>query len=86
MNVSSDDVSNLKVQRALAETWKQIDPGTVIRVERTIEEAVRWCRTVAKGEGDIEVVGAGEGSSKPVSVLVTGSVHLVGGVLEVLDG
>ena len=73
MNVDKTAVENLEVQRALAETWKSADADTEIQVEKSIEEAILWCRGIAR-EDDGEV-----------SVLVTGSVHLVGGVLEVLE-
>ena len=75
MNTSKEAVDALEVQRGLAETWKEIDGGkpAVVEVKRSIEEAVEWCRGVARDvDGD-------------VMVLVTGSVHLVGGFLEVLE-
>ena len=75
MNASKEAVDALEVQRDLAKTWREIDgesPATV-EVKRSIEEAVGWCREVAK-EGKGETM-----------VLVTGSVHLVGGFLEVLE-
>lgn len=77
INTNSAAVANLEVQRGLAETWGGIDPKTVVEVKRSVEEAVAWCRGVAEAEqGD----GMGE-----VMVLVTGSVHLVGGFLEVVE-
>lgn len=77
MNTSSAAVEKLVVQRGLAETWRGVDPETVVEVKGSIEEAVGWCRDVAgAGDGDVE---------REVMVLVTGSVHLVGGFLEVLE-
>lgn len=77
MNTSAKAVENLVVQRGLAETWRGIDPETVVEVKGSVEEAVGWCRDMAgKGTGDAE---------EEVMVLVTGSVHLVGGFLEVLE-
>lgn len=77
MNTSAAAVERLDVQRGLAETWRGIDPEAVVEVKGSIEEAVGWCRDVAEAEeGDTE----GE-----VMVLVTGSIHLVGGFLEVLE-
>ena len=73
MNVSAAATDALQVQRALAETWKGIDNRTNVEVKGSIEEAVDWCRSVARHE-DGEVM-----------VLVTGSTHLVGGFLEVLE-
>lgn len=73
MNVSAAAIDALQVQRALAETWKGIDSSTNVEVKGSIEEAVEWCRNVARHE---------EGE---VMVLVTGSTHLVGGFLDVLE-
>ena len=79
MNTSSSAVGKLEVQRGLAETWRGVDPETVVEVKGSIEEAVGWCRDVAGKEHE-------EGERKDeVMVLVTGSVHLVGGFLEVLE-
>lgn len=79
MNTSSAAVQRLEVQRGLAETWKGVDPDAVVQVKGSIEEAVAWCRGVAEMEAE-----NGDGKEE-VMVLVTGSVHLVGGFLEVLE-
>lgn len=73
MNTNKQAVDTLEVQRGLAETWTALDAEAVVEVKTSIEEAVGWCRDVARDAG-------GE-----VKVLVTGSVHLVGGFLEVLE-
>lgn len=75
MNTSKEAVDALEVQRGLAETWREIDgeAPAAVEVKRSIEEAVDWCRGIAE---DVE---------EDVMVLVTGSVHLVGGFLEVLE-
>ncbi|KAH7043162.1 bifunctional protein folC [Macrophomina phaseolina] len=78
VNTNADDVEKLAVQDALARTWQDIDPQTEVKVVRTIEEAVAYARGVAAKAEGLE-----EGNQ--VMVLVTGSLHLVGGVLEVLD-
>ena len=73
INADAVAVQSLEVQKGLAETWKQIDPRADVNVVGSIEEAVGWCRDIA-GKMDDEVI-----------ILVTGSVHLVGGFLEVLE-
>lgn len=78
VNTNADDVEKLAVQEALAKTWSEIDPQTEVKVVRTIEEAVRYARGVAA-----EAKAQEEGEQ--VKVLITGSLHLVGGALEVLD-
>ncbi|KAI9712164.1 MAG: hypothetical protein M1812_007002 [Candelaria pacifica] len=77
VNASGKDVEELSVQKRLADTWAEIDNETSIKVLRTIEEAVLWVRELAGSER--------EGEQGDVMVLVTGSVHLVGGFLEVLE-
>ncbi|KAF9698778.1 hypothetical protein EKO04_003020 [Ascochyta lentis] len=77
MNTDKHEVDALAVQKALASTWSEIDSTAEVRVLKTIEEAVSAARTVAHGwakDTDAEVM-----------VLVTGSLHLVGGALEVLE-
>lgn len=71
INTSKSDVDSLRVQRELASTWGTIEPNTEVHVVNTIEDAVNMVREIA-------------GSSK-TEVLVTGSLHLVGGCIEVLE-
>ena len=73
LNMSGTAIGALEVQKGLAETWRGIDEQTKVEVKGTIEEAVEWCRGIARDE-DGEVM-----------VFVTGSTHLVGGFLEVLE-
>ncbi|KAL8727331.1 MAG: hypothetical protein Q9166_006099 [cf. Caloplaca sp. 2 TL-2023] len=76
INSDRQKVEAMEVQKGLRDTWKALDEQTEVQVKGSIEEAVRWVRDVANKEA------AGE----EVMVLVTGSVHLVGGFLEVLEG
>ncbi|KAF2755139.1 putative tetrahydrofolylpolyglutamate synthase [Pseudovirgaria hyperparasitica] len=69
---SGAEVDSMSVQKALAETWREIDPVVDVSVLRTIEEAVEKVREIAGGEEE-------------VMALITGSLHLVGGALEVLE-
>lgn len=78
VNANQKEVDNLDVQHELATGWKQIaSEETNIFVMRTIEEAVYKCRSIAS-----EYTSAGDEKTK---VLITGSIHLVGGALEVLS-
>lgn len=77
MKTDSHAVAELEVQKRLAETWHGIDGATQVQVLRSIEEAVGWVRGIAAGQHAEE--------ADEVQVLVTGSVHLVGGFLEVLE-
>jgi folylpolyglutamate synthase len=75
VNTNSSDVQELRVQNGLAAAWAKMDPSTDVQVVRTIEEAVAAVREMAKRSSDGE----------DVTALVTGSLHLVGGFLEVLE-
>ena len=90
VNSNSEEVGELSVQTRLAEVWNDLEgrgggrdqaEGSIVqvRVLGTIEEAVDVVRGLASQQ---KLEGSGRGG---VSVLVTGSVHLVGGVLEVLE-
>lgn len=80
INADIQAVNELVVQKRLAETWREIDATTETKVVRSIEEAVDWVRAVAGQANDCLLDGSGG-----TKVLVTGSVHLVGGFLEVLE-
>ena len=71
INTNKDDISSLKVQKELATTWDQIDPEADVHVLGSIEEAVARVRDIA--------------GNREVEVLATGSLHLVGGLIEVLE-
>ncbi|OAL31632.1 hypothetical protein AYO20_08175 [Fonsecaea nubica] len=82
VNVNASDVDSLKVQNNLAETWRGVDSSARVEVVRTIEEAVGIVRAFAKAYRQNASEADGE---KQVAALVTGSLHLVGGFLEVLE-
>jgi folylpolyglutamate synthase len=69
MNTSAEVVASLKVQHEIKVAWEEFSNQTETYVISTIEEAVELIRS---WEGEKEV-------------LVTGSLHLVGGLFVVLD-
>jgi folylpolyglutamate synthase len=79
INTNQQDVDTLAVQKALATTWSDIDSTAEVHVLRTIEEAVQKARDVAKDYRDVQ------GQDVETMVLITGSLHLVGGAIEVLE-
>lgn len=83
LNSNQTTAKELEVQKKLAKTWRDIDDQAENVVKGSIEEAVEWIRSVAAETGHKEIEGKAE--AEPVQVLVTGSVHLVGGFLEVLE-
>ncbi|KAH6620232.1 Mur ligase [Boeremia exigua] len=77
INTDNQEVDALAVQKALANTWSKIDSTAEVRVLKTIEEGVSAARVIAREWAN--------GTDAEVMVLVTGSLHLVGGALEVLE-
>lgn len=81
MNTNAEDVDRLRVQKSLAQTWQTVDPQADVRVFNTIEEAVDFTRELAadarKTSSSLEAA--------PVKTFVTGSLHLVGGFLDVIE-
>ncbi|OQD73735.1 hypothetical protein PENDEC_c014G06092 [Penicillium decumbens] len=80
MNTNADDLSLLRVQKSLASAWNKIDPSAHTQVFGTIEEAVDFARDVAKQRHT-----AFQEDETPVMTFVTGSLHLVGGFLDVIE-
>lgn len=80
MNTNADDLELLRVQKSLAETWSSIDSQAQTLVFGTIEEAVDFAREVASQERK-----ALQKDEAPVMTFVTGSLHLVGGFLDVIE-
>ena len=76
VNINGDAkaIQSLKVQQSLAQSWKSIEDETIVEVRATIQEAVEWVEEIAQQTED-----------ETVMALVTGSLHLVGGFLDVLE-
>lgn len=70
MNTSKEAVENLTVQQALVNEWKKLTNTSEAIVAPNIEAAVRKIETF---------------SEEPLDIYVTGSLHLVGGLLVVFD-
>ena len=81
VGTNTDDISSLAVQHDLAATWSELDPSANVVVRGSIEEGVN----VVRSDGDDDA-SADSGQDVRKVVLVTGSLHLVGGVLEILEG
>ncbi|KAI1430827.1 tetrahydrofolylpolyglutamate synthase [Xylaria sp. CBS 124048] len=69
-------IKALTAQHRFAEKWATLDPRAKIAVVPTIEEAINHMRDLGSS--------ASEGQT--IQVLITGSLHLVGGALSILDG
>lgn len=71
INVSQEQVEKLEVQKQLANDWNSILPESTGNVTSSIENAFKSLLKTANDE--------------EIDVFVTGSLHLVGGFLVVLD-
>ncbi|KAL7956155.1 Mur ligase [Trichoderma compactum] len=69
------EIAKLTVQHGFADKWAAIDPKSKVVVLPTIEDALNYARGVAGALPEGEVV----------QVYVTGSLHLVGGALGILE-
>lgn len=72
--IPAGDLAELKTQQALGAAWSSLLPDfdpSRIHVLPSIEDAIKELERISSL------------SLKPVQVLVTGSLHLVGGVIEV---
>ncbi|KAK8132813.1 folylpolyglutamate synthase [Apiospora kogelbergensis] len=69
-------IQALTAQHQFAEKWSSLDPRTKVVVLPTIEEAINYIRNLGEG------VQKGE----TVQAFITGSLHLVGGALGILEG
>jgi folylpolyglutamate synthase len=80
LNLSSDSVAiaGLEMQKNFAKRWGELDASssTTIKVLPSIEDAVEYVRSLQVKQQD-------EGK---VNAFITGSVHLVGRALGILEG
>ena len=74
--IETADTNPVKIQSELAAAWKSLIPEfptSNVHILPSVEHAIRLVRGIESGEGE-------QGA---VDVLVAGSLHLVGGVIEV---
>ena len=70
--LASQEKADIRSQKQLASIYQSLDGNALHMAYETIEEAVELAKRVSKG-------------NERLLVLVTGSLHLVGGVLQVLE-
>lgn len=70
MNRNSNPVHSLQVQKRYGHLWHSLDTTSEISVVSTVEEAV----SLARGTG-----------KQRTQTLITGSFHLVGAALDLLE-
>jgi folylpolyglutamate synthase len=78
-------ITSLTLQKSFAEKWRELDPSpsTTIEVLTSVEDALEYVRALDKTSG---VEGKEIKPGKQFQVLITGSLHLVGRAIGVLDG
>jgi folylpolyglutamate synthase len=74
--VDANEIEHMTLQRRFADKWSAMDPVAVVNVVPTIEEALERARALG---AQLPVEG------EAARVLITGSLHLVGGVLGILE-
>lgn len=74
------EIREMVAQRRFADKWASLDPAADIQVLPTIEDAINSARDMGKQLGQEEKNG-----SVKVDAFVTGSLHLVGGALGILE-
>ncbi|KAJ6779649.1 hypothetical protein PWT90_05770 [Aphanocladium album] len=74
--VDPKEIEGMTAQRRFADKWAQLDPNADVHVITTIQEALDYARGLAAN-------GLPEGAA--VQAYVTGSLHLVGGALGILE-
>ncbi len=73
--VDPKDIAGMTAQRRFAEEWARLDPNADVHVIPTIQEALDSARRL----------GEGLPGGSAVQAYVTGSLHLVGGALGILE-
>lgn len=78
-------IAGLTMQKSFAEKWRALDPqaSASIKVLSCIEDAFEYVRMELNDGGERT---DGKDGRKEVHALITGSVHLVGRALGVLEG
>ncbi|EFW19641.1 Folylpolyglutamate synthetase [Coccidioides posadasii str. Silveira] len=74
-NIDPDTLQTLTLQKELATTWQGLDPCTEVASLPSIEDAIDYVRSIS-GRNCAE---------QEALIFVTGSFHLVGGVLSILE-
>lgn len=69
------EIDKMTVQQKFAEKWTEIDPNATVKVMPTIQQSIGYARHVGEDLPEGETVQA----------LITGSLHLVGGALGILE-
>lgn len=70
------EIEGLTVQRRFAEKWQELDAGANVVVLPTIEEAIDYAQRLGQ---DLK------SEDEKIQAFVTGSLHLVGGALGILE-
>ncbi|RDL37963.1 uncharacterized protein BP5553_05396 [Venustampulla echinocandica] len=72
-NADPEAVKSLTHQNMLRDEWHSFDPNAEVLVMPTIEDAQKRVEEISKEKGEVQT-------------LVTGSFHLVGGFISILEG
>ena len=71
-----DAIAKLTAQRIFADKWRSLDPTANVTVVPSIEEAINLVRDSSTAVD----------KDQTLQAFITGSLHLVGGALAILEG
>jgi folylpolyglutamate synthase len=66
-------IKTMSVQKAFAEAWTKLDSTAEVAILPSIEDALEYVKKLQDPSGVVQI-------------FVTGSIHLVGGMLALLEG
>lgn len=69
------EIDKMTVQQRFADKWMSLDPEATVKVMPTIEQSINYVRHLGEDLTEGETVEA----------FITGSLHLVGGALGILE-
>lgn len=74
-NYNPTEIADLTIQKRFAEVWSQLDNHAKVEITSSISDAIEYVKDLS----------AASDHKTEISVFVTGSFHLVGGALSVLE-
>lgn len=74
-NYNPNEISDMTIQKRFAEVWSELDTHAKVQITPSIADTISYVQSLS----------AESNNTTEISVFVTGSFHLVGGALSVLE-
>jgi len=80
-----DSIATLETQKAFVAKWKELDAFSSAQINAlpSVEAAIEYARNLNSGSEEVK---DGQTAKKRTHVFITGSIHLVGRALAILEG